>query len=229
MIHELEPFTKVNVFVGRDVYCIDRLRTQFDRQADDPRTYMGFGDGMHHTSVYTELRIALNCAANGHDVFMYVNSMDVIKALPDIVRELNLQDDFRLTRIGKSAKTSTKGEPIAINYTLGLTPKRIRQEQRFQEVCGAIAGYYDAGKKIPIEWVEEHNELVDTLSAPRRKMNSCIYCDESTDGTLTLGRGDVVEHRTCCQRCYDEVNELSEHRKSIMAEYAFIHKCIETR
>lgn len=44
---------------------------------------------------------------------------------------------------------------------LGLTPKRIRQEQRFQEVCAAIARYYDAGKKIPIEWVEEYNELVE--------------------------------------------------------------------
>ena len=118
MIHGLEEFTKVNVFVGRDMYCIDKLRTQFDRQADDPRTYMGFGDGMHHTYVDTELRIALNCATDGHDVFLYVNSMDVIKAIPDIVRELNLHDDFRLTRIGTSAKTSTKGEPIAINYTL---------------------------------------------------------------------------------------------------------------
>ena len=120
MIHELEPFTKVNIFVGRDMYGIDKLRTQFDRQADDPRTYMGFGDGMHHTYVDTELRIALNCAVNGHDVFLHVDSMDVIKALPNIVRELNLQDNFRLTRIGTSEKTSTKGEPIAINYTLEI-------------------------------------------------------------------------------------------------------------
>lgn len=47
---------------------------------------------------------------------------------------------------------------------LGLVPKRIRQQQRFNEVCGAFARYYDAGKKMPIEWVEEYNELVDALS-----------------------------------------------------------------
>lgn len=44
---------------------------------------------------------------------------------------------------------------------LGLVPKLVRQKERYYEVCGAIARYYDAGKKIPIEWVEEYNELVE--------------------------------------------------------------------
>lgn len=43
---------------------------------------------------------------------------------------------------------------------LGLTPKHIRQSQRLNEIRGAIARYYDANKELPIEWVEEYNELI---------------------------------------------------------------------
>lgn len=49
----------------------------------------------------------------------------------------------------------------AVRPPLGLVPKWVRQKERYYEVCGAIARYYDAGKKIPIEWVEEYNELVE--------------------------------------------------------------------
>ena len=48
---------------------------------------------------------------------------------------------------------------------LGLTPKihhdNLVKVERFNEVCGAIARYYDAKLKIKIEWIEEYNELVD--------------------------------------------------------------------
>jgi hypothetical protein len=49
----------------------------------------------------------------------------------------------------------------AVRPPLGLVPKWVRQKERYYEVCGAIARYYDAGKKIPIEWIEEYNELVE--------------------------------------------------------------------
>lgn len=44
---------------------------------------------------------------------------------------------------------------------LGLIPKKFKQQERFLEVCGAISRYYNAGIKIPIEWIEEYNELVE--------------------------------------------------------------------
>jgi hypothetical protein len=48
---------------------------------------------------------------------------------------------------------------------LGLIPKTIHDNlvkvERFKEVCGAIARYYDARLMIKIEWIEEYNELVD--------------------------------------------------------------------
>lgn len=55
----------------------------------------------------------------------------------------------------------------AIRQPLGLIPKKIHDErvkvERFNEVCGAIARYYDAGLKIKIEWIEEYNGLVDCV------------------------------------------------------------------
>ena len=57
------------------------------------------------------------------------------------------------------------GSPI--RPPLGLIPKKLYDEQikveRFNEVCGAIARYYDAGLKINIEWIEEYNELVECV------------------------------------------------------------------
>ena len=55
----------------------------------------------------------------------------------------------------------------AIRPPLGLIPKKFHDErvklERFNEVCGAIARYYDAGLKINIEWIEEYNELVESV------------------------------------------------------------------
>lgn len=56
----------------------------------------------------------------------------------------------------------------AIKPPLGLMPKKFHDErvkvERFNEVRGAIARYYDAGLKINIEWIEEYNELVECVS-----------------------------------------------------------------
>ena len=55
----------------------------------------------------------------------------------------------------------------AIRPPLGLIPKKFHDErvkaERFNEVCGAITRYYDAGMKINIEWIEEYNELVECV------------------------------------------------------------------
>lgn len=48
----------------------------------------------------------------------------------------------------------------AIKPPLGLVPKWVRQKERYEEVCQAIARYYNANREIPTEWVEEYNELV---------------------------------------------------------------------
>lgn len=47
---------------------------------------------------------------------------------------------------------------------LGLMNEKLHAEQRYLSVCSAISRYYNAGLKIPIEWVEEHNKLIERLS-----------------------------------------------------------------
>lgn len=43
---------------------------------------------------------------------------------------------------------------------LGIIPKSIHQTERFSALCDAISRYWEAGFKIPIKWIEEHNELL---------------------------------------------------------------------
>ena len=54
-----------------------------------------------------------------------------------------------------------------IKPPLGLVPKRFHDErvnaERFNQVCGAISRYYNAGMKINIEWIEEYNDLVEIV------------------------------------------------------------------
>ena len=50
---------------------------------------------------------------------------------------------------------------------LGVMPKDIYYERiridRFNDLCGAISRYYDAGMKINVDWIIEYNELVDYI------------------------------------------------------------------
>ena len=54
-----------------------------------------------------------------------------------------------------------------IKPPLGLVPKKFYDErvnaERFNQVCGAISRYYNAGMKINIEWIEEYNDLVEIV------------------------------------------------------------------
>ena len=43
-----------------------------------------------------------------------------------------------------------------------LRPKFESNKERLNEVRSAIVRYYDAELKIPIEWIEEYNELIES-------------------------------------------------------------------
>jgi len=64
---------------------------------------------------------------------------------------------------GKGEKMPIPREEIkqSSRPPIGLMPKKLHQEKRFYDVCSAIARHYSAGFKIPIEWVEEYNELLE--------------------------------------------------------------------
>lgn len=43
---------------------------------------------------------------------------------------------------------------------MGVMNRYIIDHDRFLDLCGAISRRYDAGMQIPIDWVQEYNELV---------------------------------------------------------------------
>lgn len=59
---------------------------------------------------------------------------------------------------------------------LGLIPKQFHDERvnikRFNEVCGAIARYYDANLKINLEWVEEYNDLLERVNNNKKDLKT---------------------------------------------------------
>jgi hypothetical protein len=47
-----------------------------------------------------------------------------------------------------------------VNSPLGVIPKKIWKEQRLGDLRDAIDRYLEANQRIPIEWIEEYNELL---------------------------------------------------------------------
>ncbi|MER2057169.1 MAG: hypothetical protein ABTA16_00015 [Niallia sp.] len=50
---------------------------------------------------------------------------------------------------------------------IGLIPKHIISEQRLRDIDSAIERYMEVKRSIPIEWIEERNELIKHLNDRR--------------------------------------------------------------
>ena len=50
-----------------------------------------------------------------------------------------------------------------VESPLGIIPKNIWKKQRLGELRGAVERYLEANQKVPIEWIEEYNELLDDI------------------------------------------------------------------
>ena len=48
---------------------------------------------------------------------------------------------------------------------LGIMPKHIWEDKRFSELIGAIKRYLDANMVVPVEWIDEYNELSKKLNS----------------------------------------------------------------
>ncbi len=94
------------------------------------------------------------------DQILYDTTGMLVEKHPSIAEAM---DKYHLTKIELLSVGGVSSS--AIKPPLGLIPKKFHNErvkaERFNEVCGAIARYYDAGLKINIEWIEEYNELVE--------------------------------------------------------------------
>lgn len=61
---------------------------------------------------------------------------------------------------------------IYIKPPIGVMPKEIWKWHRAKELSGAIRRYSDKYMKIPIEWVEEYNELVKSYEHNHEEANN---------------------------------------------------------
>lgn len=52
---------------------------------------------------------------------------------------------------------------------IGVKPRYLVMEERFQELKQAIQQYSERGHIIPLEWVDEYNELIKSISSEQFK------------------------------------------------------------
>jgi len=76
---------------------------------------------------------------------------------------------------------------------IGLRPKWVSDKERLNEVRSAIVRYYDAELKIPIEWIEEYNELI---GADVNIVDSDIATIEALHDLLLDAHGYSLDFRT---------------------------------
>jgi len=71
---------------------------------------------------------------------------------------VDINEDERCSVIGGySMEAPSKKNP------LGVKPRFIHDEQRAEELSGAIMRYIQANRRIPTEWLEEYNELLKKI------------------------------------------------------------------
>lgn len=79
----------------------------------------------------------------------FVIRKGVVESIEKEVNELKKQNEI----------TEKKLKPI------GLIPIEIYERnlkiKRYEDVCAAISAYYQEGLKIDMEWIKEHNELLE--------------------------------------------------------------------
>ena len=67
-----------------------------------------------------------------------------------------------------------------VKLPLGIIPKKIWKEQRLGELRGAIDRYLEANQRVPIEWIEEYNELLEDIRKEVdiiRTVQTKSYCE----------------------------------------------------
>ena len=62
-------------------------------------------------------------------------------------------------------KTTAKPPMPQVKPPLGVEPRYIHEELRRQQLSAAIVRYAEASLPVPLEWVEEYNELIEREKA----------------------------------------------------------------
>lgn len=54
-----------------------------------------------------------------------------------------------------------ESEPTTVAPPIGVIPRNLHEERRMKELDSAIMRYISAHMLIPLEWLEERNELLE--------------------------------------------------------------------
>jgi hypothetical protein len=57
---------------------------------------------------------------------------------------------------------------------LGLVPKKIWMQTRVVEILEATNRYIQDNREIPIEWIEEYNEIIKTIKKGKENNNGLV-------------------------------------------------------
>ena len=50
-----------------------------------------------------------------------------------------------------------------VKLPLGVIPKNMWKKQRLKELRDVVDRYLEANQRVPIEWIEEYNELLEDI------------------------------------------------------------------
>jgi len=72
--------------------------------------------------------------------------------------DCKIQNEFLRKKLAEKEKFSEKN---SCPPPIGLKPRFIVTEERLEEVKEAIERYIENGFKVPAEWIEEYNDLLE--------------------------------------------------------------------
>lgn len=75
----------------------------------------------------------------------------------DMLNDFNALNDFLIYKTKKINSENKQSPPV------GLKPKFINRLERLNYVKGEMTRYFNSGLEVPIEWVEEYNELINEI------------------------------------------------------------------
>lgn len=115
---KIEGFTKVNLIVGENKIGKSLLLETIQNSTEDSVWLLdNYGESIHWSELHGELDAKFEISEEHNlQIFMATHSYDVIKAASEISIARG-KSELSFFRLGKSVKTSDKGQSIAVKYS----------------------------------------------------------------------------------------------------------------
>lgn len=124
---------------------------------------------------YNERR-ALGRRPQGVDILKdEIMSIPICEKCSLMVSDQYIKDKARWNCPGCGHQNEIQSEPrrqaTLEKPPLGITPRHIHQQQRMDDIYDACTRFYEAGREIPQEWIEEYVELNGELAKYGARIN----------------------------------------------------------